>query len=48
MTIDGYGDDGKFDIDLWRINFEMLLYAGIPEDNIHISGLCTCCNSDIL
>ena len=40
-------DDGKFDIDLWRINFEMLLYAGIPEDNISISGLCTCCNSDI-
>ena len=40
-------DNGKFDIDLWRINLEMLLYAGIPEDNIHISGLCTCCNSDI-
>ena len=40
-------DNGKLDIDLWRINLEMLLYTGIPEDNIHISGLCTCCNSDI-
>ena len=40
-------DNGKFDIDLWRIILEMLLYAGLPEENIHISGLCTCCNSDI-
>lgn len=40
-------ENGKFDIDLWRINLEMLLYAGIAEENIHISGLCTCCNSDI-
>ena len=39
-------DNGKFDIDLWRINLEMLLYAGIPEENIHISGLCTCCNHE--
>ena len=39
-------ENGKFDIDLWRINLEMLLYAGISEDHIHISGLCTCCNSD--
>ena len=40
-------DNGKFDIDLWRINLEMLLYAGIPEDRVHVSGLCTCCNSDV-
>lgn len=40
-------DNGKFDIDLWRINLEMLLYAGIPENQVHVSGLCTCCNPDL-
>ena len=41
-------ENGKFDIDLSRIIFGTLAYAGVNPDNIHISGLCTSCNSDIL
>lgn len=41
-------ENGKYDMDLSRIIFGTLAYAGVDPDNIHISGMCTCCNSDIL
>lgn len=41
-------ENGKFDLNLWRIIFDNLMYAGLKEENIMISGLCTCCNSDVL
>lgn len=41
-------EDDKFDIDLSRIIFGTLAYSGILPEHISISGLCTCCNNDVL
>lgn len=39
---------GKYQLDLWKAN-ELLLYrAGILPDNLDITDLCTCCNSENL
>lgn len=37
----------KFNLDLGAINLSQLLTAGINNDNIAISGLCTSCNPDL-
>lgn len=39
--------DGKYLLDLWLANALVLLSAGIPYRNIHVSGICTCCHPDI-
>jgi len=39
-------DNGKYQCDLWAANKEVLLEGGMNGDNIHISTVCTCCNSD--
>ena len=38
--------DGKGDIylDLWQTNLQILLEAGVPEKQIAVTNLCTCCN----
>ena len=41
-------DNGRYLCDLWAANKFVLLKAGLLPDNIHISGVCTSCNSDIL
>ena len=41
-------EDGKYQLDLWAANYHQLKRAGIPHEHIYISGVCTCCNSDIL
>lgn len=38
----------KYQLDLWRANEIVLKEAGIPEKNIQVSGLCTCCNKELL
>lgn len=40
--------DHKYQLDLWRANAIILKEAGIPEEQIQISGMCTCCHSDLL
>ena len=40
--------DGKYQLDLWAANYHQLRKCNIKHDNIYVSGLCTCCNSDIL
>lgn len=42
------GTDDKYLLNLWEANRIQFLEAGVPEENIHISGICTCCNSNIL
>ncbi len=42
------GDSSKYLCDLWAANRQILIKAGLREENIHISGVCTCCNDDIL
>lgn len=38
---------GKYLLDLWRANRCMLLAAGLPPENIAVSGLCTICHHEI-
>ncbi len=40
--------NGKFKVDLWAANKNILLKSGLAEENIEVSELCTICNSDIL
>jgi len=40
-----YKNDKAY-IDLWRANTEILVSAGLKEENIFVSGLCTVCNTD--
>ena len=41
------GND-KYLLDLWKANAYILADAGIPEEKIHISGVCTHCHPDLL
>ncbi len=38
--------EGKYKIDLWGVNREMLLRKGVREENIEIGGICTKCHPD--
>ena len=38
----------RYLLDLWRVNEVILMDAGIPQDQIQVSGLCTSCHSDEL
>ena len=40
--------NGKYQCDLWAANQAVLEEAGLLPENIHISGVCTSCNSDLL
>ena len=39
---------GKYQLDLWKANEFILLRAGIVRENLDVTDLCTCCNSDKL
>ena len=39
---------GKFMLDLLEANRQILMSAGVPEENITLSDLCTNCNSELL
>ena len=39
-------ENGKFWLDLRETNKQILLKAGLKEENICVSDLCTCCNSN--
>jgi YfiH family protein len=41
-------NEGRIFCDLWEANRTVLLEAGLLPENIHISGVCTCCNDDLL
>ena len=41
-------EDGKFMVDLLETNRQILVSAGVKEENITLSDLCTKCNSDLL
>ncbi len=40
-------ENGKYYIELQRIIKKVIVEAGVPEENILISGICTKCNKDI-
>lgn len=39
---------GKYDLDLWKCNQLVFIEAGVENNNIHITDICTCCNPDVL
>lgn len=39
--------EGKYMLDLWEANRQNLLDAGVKEQNIVVSGLCTKCNPEL-
>lgn len=39
--------NGKYHIDLWKLNERELLEAGLPRSGVAVSGLCTSCNPDL-
>jgi len=42
-----YKENGKYHIDLWKINTDMLINVGVKEDNITVCELCTKCNEEL-
>lgn len=38
----------KYQLDLWKANELVLQKAGLLKENIIVSGLCTCCHSELL
>ena len=41
-------ENGKYQLDLWAANYLQLREAGLLKGHIHVSGICTCCNSRLL
>lgn len=41
-------EEGKYQLDLWEANKIILLDAGILPENLEVTDICTCCNSDYL
>ncbi len=40
--------DGKYMLDLLEANRQILMSSGVPSNNISLSDICTCCNSELL
>ena len=38
---------GRYLADMWRANYLLLRRAGLPEENIAVSGLCTLCHGEL-
>lgn len=41
-------ENGKYQLNLWEANRQILLDAGICADHISMPGICTCCNPEFL
>ena len=42
-----FQSEGQWFFDLWQANKNQLLTAGLPEENIAVSGICTQCNKEL-
>ena len=40
--------NGKYQLDLWRANERNLLEAGVKQEHIAVTNVCTCCNPELL
>lgn len=40
--------NGKYQLNLWFANYMVFREAGVPDEQIEITDLCTCCNSELL
>lgn len=41
-------ENGKYQLNLWEANRQIMLEAGLIEEHISLPGLCTCCNPEFL
>ncbi len=41
-------ENHKYQLNLWETNRILLEEAGIPREQIEVSGYCTCCHADVL
>lgn len=41
-------ENGKYQLNLWKANEIILEEAGVRKENIAVTNLCTCCNSETL
>ena len=41
-------ENGKYQLNLWYANFRVFRDAGVPNENIEITDVCTCCNPTLL
>lgn len=39
---------GKYQLNLWEANRQIMLEAGIPDSQIEVTDVCTCCNHELL
>ena len=47
FIVDSRTNPEKHHLDLWGMNKQILINAGVPEHNIELPDLCTKCNTDI-
>lgn len=40
--------NGKYQLDLWRANEQVLLEAGVLPEHLEVTNVCTCCNPGLL
>lgn len=41
-------ENGKYQLNLWYANFRVFRDAGVPDGNIEVTDVCTCCNPGLL
>lgn len=41
-------ENGKYQLNLWEANHRILLQEGVPEEQIAMPDICTCCNPELL
>lgn len=41
-------ENGKYQLNLWYANFRVFRDAGVPDENIAVTDVCTCCNPSVL
>lgn len=41
-------ENGKYQLNLWEANRQIMLESGIAEEHISMPGICTCCNPEFL
>jgi YfiH family protein len=40
-------ENGRWNLDLWAVNRQVFLDAGVPAEQIEVSGRCTACQTDL-
>ena len=41
-------ENGKYQPNLWYANFRVFRDAGVPDEQIEVTDVCTCCNPEVL